>query len=58
LSPDFHFSQSLCSGRLHVTKNSIVYSMSKSHCDWQSVSRSVLVSYPIWGIWPETCLLI
>jgi hypothetical protein len=32
--------------------------MSESHCDWQSVSRSVLVSSPIWGIWPENCLLI
>jgi hypothetical protein len=29
---------------------------SKSYCDWQSVSQSVLVSYPIWGIWPEICL--
>jgi hypothetical protein len=32
-------------------------SKSKSYCDWQSVSQSVLVSYPIWGIWPEICLL-
>jgi hypothetical protein len=31
-------------------------SESESHCDWQSVSRSVLVSCPIWDIWPETCL--
>jgi hypothetical protein len=33
-------------------------SQSKSHCDWQSVSLSVLVSYPIWGIWPEICFFI
>jgi hypothetical protein len=33
-------------------------SKSKSHCDWQSVSQSVLVSCPIWGIWPEICLFI
>jgi hypothetical protein len=24
---------------------------SKSHCDWRSVSQSVLVSNPIWGSW-------
>jgi hypothetical protein len=30
---------------------------SKSYWDWQSVSQSVLVSYPIWGIWPGICLL-
>jgi hypothetical protein len=29
---------------------------SQSHCDWQSVSRSVLVSSPIWGSWPDICL--
>jgi hypothetical protein len=32
-------------------------SKSKSYCDWQSVGQSVLVSYPIWGIWPGICLL-
>jgi hypothetical protein len=33
-------------------------SKSKSHYDWQSVSQSVLVSYPIWGIWPEICFIL
>jgi hypothetical protein len=28
-------------------------SKSKSHCDWRSVSLSVLVSSPIWGSWPD-----
>jgi hypothetical protein len=31
---------------------------SESHYDWQSVSQSVLVSYPIWGIWPQTCFSV
>jgi hypothetical protein len=28
-------------------------SKSKSHCDWRSVSQSVLVSSPLWGSWPD-----
>jgi hypothetical protein len=30
-------------------------SKSKSHCDWRSVSLSVLVSSPVWGAWPDIC---
>jgi hypothetical protein len=34
-------------------------SESKSHCDWRSVSLSVLVSSPIWGSWPDIyCLTV
>jgi hypothetical protein len=35
----------------------LLWTKSKSYCDWQSVSQSVLMSYPIWGIWPGICLL-
>jgi hypothetical protein len=45
-----HYTQVLCQYRVPVK--------SKSHCDWRSVSRSVLVSYPIWGIWPAICFFI
>jgi hypothetical protein len=33
---------------------------SKSHCDWQSVSQSGLVSSPIWGSWPviSYCVIV
>jgi hypothetical protein len=33
---------------------------SKSHCDWRSVSQYVLVSNPIWGLWPDIyyCLTV
>jgi hypothetical protein len=40
-----------------VLQSSQLKSKSKSYSDWQSVSQSVTVSYPIWGIWPEICLL-
>jgi hypothetical protein len=35
-------------------------SKSKSHCDWWSVSQSVLVSSPIWGLWPHisSCMTV
>jgi hypothetical protein len=28
-------------------------SKSKSHCDWRSLSQSVLVSSPVWRSWPD-----
>jgi hypothetical protein len=35
-------------------------SESESHCDWQSVSLSILVSSPVWGSWPDIsyCLTV
>jgi hypothetical protein len=33
--------------------HSDVKSKSKSHCDWWSVNQLVLVSSPIWGLWPD-----
>jgi hypothetical protein len=30
----------------------------ESHCDWQSVSLSVLVSSPAWGSWPDIYSLL
>jgi hypothetical protein len=35
-------------------------SQSQSHCDWRSVSLSVLVSSPVWGSWPDInyCLTV
>jgi hypothetical protein len=43
-----------------LTNESFWKSKSKSHCDWQSVSQSVLVSSPIWGSWPDIyyCLTV
>jgi hypothetical protein len=36
-----------------LSRSTTVKSKSKSHCDWRSVSQSVLASSPIWGSWPE-----
>jgi hypothetical protein len=38
----------------------LVQAKSKSHCDWPSVSLSVLVSIPGWGSWPDvsSCLKV
>jgi hypothetical protein len=35
-------------------------SESESHCDWRSVNLSVLVSSPVWGLWPDInyCLTV
>jgi hypothetical protein len=35
-------------------------SESKSHCDWRSVSQSILVSSPVWDSWPDIywCLIV
>jgi hypothetical protein len=35
-------------------------SKSKSHCDWRSVSQSLLVSSPMWGSWSDIyyCLTV
>jgi hypothetical protein len=42
------------------TVNSVRVRESESHCDWRSVSLSVLVSSPVWGSWPDInyCLTV
>jgi hypothetical protein len=53
----WEFTKNLCYSRVRLPQHSTCIcssSESESHYDWQSVSQSVLVSYPIWGIWPET----
>jgi ABC-type Fe3+-siderophore transport system permease subunit len=43
-----------------VHKRSGSQSESELHCDWRLVSRSVLVSSPVWGSWPDInyCLTV
>jgi hypothetical protein len=40
--------------------NGVLKSLPESHCDWRSVSLSVLVSSPVWGSWPviNYCLTV
>jgi hypothetical protein len=38
--------------------DALASSESESPCDWRSVSRSVLVSSPVWGSWPDIYLFI
>jgi hypothetical protein len=58
LQNSFQLNYSAISSQPPLQSSTQLSSQSHIATDSQSVSRSVLVSCPIWGIWPETCLFI